>query len=77
MRYLYGLILLAFLILVGIFALQNMQVITAKFLGYSVTAPFALMSICIYLFGMLTGWTVVGFVRSMISRVRLESRLAE
>jgi len=72
MRYLYGIVFLAFLIVVGIFAVQNMQVLTVKFLGYSVTAPFAFMSVCIYVFGMLTGWTVVGFIRSSIHRVTTE-----
>ncbi len=77
MRYIYGFLLLVFLAAVGIFALQNMQVYTVKFLGYSATAPFALMSVGIYLFGMLTGWTVVGLVRSMIHRVSSEPRRVE
>ncbi len=77
MRFLYGAILLAFLLAVGIFALQNMQTFTVSFLGYSLTAPFAIMSVCIYLFGMLTGWTVVGFLRSTLHRVQAEPRREE
>jgi len=77
MRYIYGFILLIFLAAVGIFAVQNMQVYTVGFLGYKVEAPFALLAVGIYLLGMLTGWTVVGLVRSMISRVSAEPRRVE
>jgi uncharacterized integral membrane protein len=74
MRYIYGFVLLMFLAAVGIFAVQNMQTVTVSFLGYKAEAPFALLAVGIYLLGMLTGWTVVGFVRSTLHRVRAEPR---
>jgi lipopolysaccharide assembly protein A len=70
MRYILGLILLVFLGAVGLFAFQNTQPVTVKFWDWSVTAPFALVAVGVYLLGMVSGWNVVAFVRSSINRVR-------
>jgi uncharacterized integral membrane protein len=77
MRYIYGFVLLIFLAAVGIFAVQNMQVYTVGFLGYKLEAPFALLAVGFYLLGMLTGWTVIGFIRSTLHRVRAEPHHSE
>ncbi len=74
MRYLLGLILLVFLGVVGIFAVQNTQTVRLNFLSWSVTAPLALLAVAIYFLGMLSGWNVVAFLRRSISRVTAESR---
>ena len=45
-----------------IFALQNLQLVTAAFLGFSVTAPLAVLFVVVYLLGMATGggaWSLV------------------
>ena len=70
MRYILGLILLIFLGAVGLFAFQNTQPVTVKFWNSSVTAPFALLAVGVYLLGMVSGWNVIAFVRSSINRVR-------
>lgn len=69
MRYLQAVVLLIFLGAVGIFAVQNMQAITVRFLDRSLSAPVALLAVAIYFLGMLTGWTVVAFLRRSINRV--------
>lgn len=69
MRYVQAAILLVFLAAVGLFAAQNMQAITVKFLGWSISAPVALLAVAVYLLGMLTGWTVIAFLRRSIHRV--------
>ena len=46
-----------------IFALQNLQFVTTAFLGFSFTAPLALLFIVIYLLGMATGGSVWSLVR--------------
>jgi putative membrane protein len=69
MRFLQALILLAFLGTVGIFAVQNAGVLTFNFLNWQLTGPVALLTIGIYLLGMLSGWTVVSFMRRSIRRV--------
>lgn len=72
MRYLLAAVLLAFLGAIIVFALQNTQSVTVRFLNWGVTVPFALLAVVIYLAGMLSGWSVVAFLRRSISRVRAE-----
>jgi lipopolysaccharide assembly protein A len=73
-RYLFGAILLIFLGAVGLFAVQNTQSITVRFASWGITAPVALMAIAAYVVGMLSGWSVVGFLRRSIRRVTEEPR---
>lgn len=73
MRYLLGFILLIFLGAVGLFAVQNTQPITVRFWNYSITAPVAILSIGAYFLGMISGWNVVAFMRSMIQSVTAPS----
>jgi uncharacterized integral membrane protein len=70
MRSVQGALLLAFLGVVGIFAVQNRQAISVAFLGMSLTAPLAILVLGVYVLGMLTGWTVVAFLRRSIHGVR-------
>ena len=69
MRMFLGVILLVFLGAVGVFALQNTQAITVQFINWSITAPLALLAVVIYLLGMMSGSSVVGFMRRSIHRV--------
>jgi putative membrane protein len=68
-RILLGLILLVFLGAVGLFAIQNTQTITVRFAGWGITAPVALLAVGVYLLGMISGWSVVSFVRRSIRTV--------
>lgn len=74
MRFIQAIILLAFLGVVGTFAVQNTHVITVKFLSWAVTGPVALLIIAVYFLGMLTGWTVVAFVTRSFRRVARQRR---
>ncbi len=74
MRYVVAALLLVFLGAVVAFALQNTQAVTVRLLNASATLPLALLAVIFYLAGMLTGGSVVSFVRRSISRVRAESR---
>jgi len=69
MRFVQAILLLVFLGALGIFAVQNTNTITVRFLGWGITAPLALVSLAVYLLGMLTGWTVVAFVSRSLRRV--------
>jgi uncharacterized integral membrane protein len=73
-RYILAAVLLAFLGAIVAFALQNTQAVTVRFLNWGATLPFALLAVIIYVAGMLSGWSVVSFVRRSIGRVRAESR---
>ena len=74
MRYFLGFVLLIFLGALAVFALQNTQLVAIRFLNWSVSAPFALLAVLLYLLGMLTGWTVLSFLKRSIRRVQAESR---
>jgi putative membrane protein len=69
MRSILAIILLAFLVTIGIFAVQNTQAVEVRFLNWILNAPFALLAIGIYLAGMLSGGSVVAFLRRSIARV--------
>jgi lipopolysaccharide assembly protein A len=69
MRVVYGLILLLLLGAVGVFAVQNPEIITLHYLDRSVTCPVSLLVVIVYLLGMVSGWTVLGIVRRSLRRV--------
>jgi len=69
MRFVQALILFVFLGAVGVFAVQNTDVMTFHFWTWNLTGPVAILTIAVYLLGMLSGWTVVSFVRRSIRRV--------
>jgi lipopolysaccharide assembly protein A len=69
MRIIQGILFLAFLGAVGLFAFQNTEAITVRFWTWQLTGPVALVILAVYVLGMLSGWTVVGFVRRSLRRV--------
>ena len=69
MRVIQGIILLAFLGAVGLFAVQNTEAITVNFWKWKATGPVALVAIAIYLLGMVSGGTVVSIFRRSLQRV--------
>jgi putative membrane protein len=74
MRTILGVILLAFLAAIGLFALQNMQTVSVRFANWTLTAPVAFLAVVVYLLGMVSGWTVLSFLRRSFNRVTAESR---
>lgn len=69
MRVIYIFVLLILLAAIGIFALQNPEVITLRYLDRSASCPLALLIGTVYLVGMVSGWTVVGFLRRSLRQV--------
>ena len=53
-----------------LFALQNLQTITVSFLNWSVTLPIALVVMGAYALGMVTGGSVLAFLRWTLNRSR-------
>ena len=76
MRIVYLLILLVFLAAVVVFAVQNHEEVTLRYFDRSLTTPLPVLIAAVYALGMLTGWTVVGFLRRSVRRVteRRENR---
>jgi uncharacterized integral membrane protein len=68
-RFIQVVIFLAFLGAVGLFAVQNTGTTTVNFGTWRVTSSFAMLALAAYVLGMLSGWTVIAFVRRSIRRV--------
>jgi lipopolysaccharide assembly protein A len=69
MRFIQAVILLVFLAAIALFAVQNTEAITVAFWTWKATGPVALLAIVAYLLGMVSGGTVVTFVRRSLHRV--------
>ena len=69
MRLFYFLVLVVLVAAVGLFAWQNTEPITLHYLDRSVTQPLSLLIAAFYFLGMLSGWTVVGFLKRSLERV--------
>ena len=69
-----GLALIVFLSDIAVFALQNTQVVSVRFLNAAVSAPFALLAVVIYALGMISGGSVVAFLRRSIRVVSTEPK---
>lgn len=74
MRVIYLLILLVLLGAIGVFALQNRETIVLQYLDRNVSCPLALLIVIVYLLGMVSGWTVIAFVRHSLRRVSEPAR---
>jgi uncharacterized membrane protein YciS (DUF1049 family) len=61
--------LLILLAAVVVFAVQNHEDVTLKYLDRSVSCPMSVLIAVVYLLGMVSGWTVVGFLKRSIQRV--------
>ncbi len=69
MRIIQAILFLVFLGAVGLFAVQNTRSVTVDFWKWEVTGPVAAVVVAVYLLGMVSGWTVVAFVRRSLRRV--------
>lgn len=70
MRWFYTAIVVIFAVIIVIFALQNFEPVTLRFLGLSLQAPMAVFAIVVYLLGMATGSSLLGLVRSSYRKSR-------
>jgi uncharacterized integral membrane protein len=69
MRYLQALLFLALLVAIAVFAVQNTGIVTVNFLKWNLSQPVALLTVAIYFLGMLSGWTVMAFMRRSLRQV--------
>jgi lipopolysaccharide assembly protein A len=70
MRWIRIAIFLVFLGLVLVFAIQNTQPLTVHFLNANVTAPVALLALTIYVLGMVSGWSVVAYLKLILNSIQ-------
>ena len=69
MRVVYFLILVIVVAAVAIFAVQNNESITLQYLDRSISTTLPLLIAAVYLLGMVSGWTVIGFLKRSLRRV--------
>ncbi len=69
MRVFYGLILLIIAAAVGLFAWQNHEPLTLRYFDRSLTTNLAVLIASVYFLGMLSGWTVIGFLKRSVQKV--------
>ncbi len=68
MRIFYLVLLVLLVGVTAIFALQNMQTITVSFFDWSVTLPIAVVVAAAYVLGMVSGGSVLAFLRWTLQR---------
>ena len=70
MRYVYLAILIVIAVVLVAFALYNFgdATVVIPFTKVSLTGPLFLILLASYAFGMISGWTVLGFLRTSIRR---------
>jgi uncharacterized integral membrane protein len=69
MRLFYLIVLLIILAAVIIFVWQNDESVTLRFFEWKITLRMALWIAASYVLGMVSGWSVFGFLRRSIRRV--------
>jgi lipopolysaccharide assembly protein A len=69
MRFLQAVVFLALLLMIAVFAAQNTGVVTVNFLSWNLQQPVALLAVAVYVVGMLSGWTVLAFMRRSLRQV--------
>ncbi|MCX8105718.1 MAG: hypothetical protein N3D80_07615 [Ignavibacterium album] len=74
MRYVYLTLIVIITIAVLLFKFQNLESVTVSFLSMSITLPTSILVFVVYILGMLTGGSVVGFIRTLIKKSKAEEK---
>jgi lipopolysaccharide assembly protein A len=69
MRFVYFVLLLLALAAVVVFAMQNNETVTLRYLDRSITCALPLLVAVVYLLGMVSGWTVIGLLRRSLRQM--------
>jgi uncharacterized integral membrane protein len=70
MRWVHVAVIVIFVVAIIIFAAQNFQPVTMSFLGFSVRAPLAVLTVVVYLIGMVTGGSLWSLLRKSFAGAR-------
>jgi uncharacterized integral membrane protein len=73
MRWFHLTVIALFALAILIFALQNLQTVTIAFLGFSASAPLALLAALAYLLGMATGGSLLALLRRSLAGSRRQA----
>jgi putative membrane protein len=72
MRWTHATVIVIFIAVIVVFALQNLQSVTVSFLNFNMSAPLALIAVLVYGLGMITGGSVWSLIRWAMQGVRPE-----
>ncbi len=70
MRLLYLTVIVVFVAVIVIFVVQNLEVATMAFLGFSIRAPLAILAVVVYILGAATGGTLCALLRRSVQASR-------
>lgn len=73
MRWVYLVIVIVFVAAIVIFAVQNREMVTISFLGFSLRAPLALLTAIVYVLGAITGGSLFALLRKSVRELRLRT----
>jgi len=73
MRWFHLTIIVLFAAAIVIFAVQNLEIVTMSFLGFSARVPLALLVAIIYVLGMVTGGSLWALLRRSLRGSRLSA----
>ena len=74
MRFIWFAVFLILVVIIGVFAFENSEPIPINYLDQSLSVqsihlPMSLLIGGMYVLGMLTGWTVIGFLKRTVRHV--------
>jgi len=73
MRWIHIAIVVLFLAATLIFLVQNREIVSMNFLGFSIRAPLAVMAASFYLLGAITGSSAYALLRRSVQAARMNA----
>jgi putative membrane protein len=70
MRWVYLIIIVVFVAAIVIFVIQNGEMVTISFLGFSLRAPLAILAAIVYVLGAITGGSLFALLRKSVRESR-------
>ena len=70
MRWVYLIVIIVFVAAIVLFAIQNRELVTMSFLGFSVRAPLAVLAVIVYVLGAITGGSLFAVLRRSVRATR-------
>ncbi len=70
MRWVYLIVIVVFVAAIVFFAIQNLELVTMSFLGFSVRAPLAVLAVVVYILGAITGGSLFALLRRSVRGTR-------
>lgn len=70
MRWVYLIVIIVFVAAIVMFAIQNLELVTMSFLGFSVRSPLAVLAVIVYVLGAITGGSLFALLRKSVRATR-------